>query len=773
MRSRTALFSALLLLAFSPAALPVAQNTPPPAQARPPQPPPELPVSGSISNAAAPDSSDLHLVPAPRELQRTEGAFALSAATRIVVNSRHAREDRMAADLIAEEIASAAGRKPAVTVAAAVPPGAAIYLVRSGDDRAADAHLKAAGLALAKDFNEQGYVLLAEKSRITISARTGQGLFYGAQTLRQLIQPQRLTPSRTSLNPPEAPAQKPAAKAGWQRYAVPAVKIRDWPAMQWRGVHDDISRGPVPNLDFIKQQIRTEAEYKLNLHSLYIEHVFQYAQNPLIGPEEGSLSPAQIKELVEYGKRYYVTILPEQQAFGHLHHVLKWELYDELAETPHGHVLTPTNPKTYDFIKSLYAELVPLFPAPFFHIGADETFELGTGRTRQLAEQEGLGKVYLDHLQKVQALMAPYHKRLMFWGDIARKYPDLLSTLPRDMIAIPWDYAPRANFDSYLQVFKNAGLDTFVSPGANNWNQIWPNFDAAFVNIRNFVRDGQKFGSIGMLNTTWDDDGEALFGMTWPAIVLGGACSWQPGQCDVQRFLDDYDWAFYRNPQDHTFRDIIANLTRTHSIMQAAHLGSAGDGAFWLDPFSESGAAAALRAVPVAHDLRMAAETALVSLYQNREKARLHLDSLPYMEFASLRLDMLGMKAQFVNEIDSAYWDAFQNQSDRQRVGHDLGEITGTNARLQDLRDTTTRLAGKYRELWLHENRPYWLGNVMVRYDVLAQEFQEKINALAAARGRSAGLPKPEEIGFWHVEAQPAAATSTQPQPPATKPPLN
>jgi hypothetical protein len=369
----------------------------------------------------------------------------------------------------------------------------------------------------------------------------------------------------------------------------------------------------------------------------------------------------------------------------------------------------------------------------------------------------------------------------MFWGDIARKYPELLSTLPKDMIAVPWDYAPRPNFDSYLQVFKNAGLDTFVSPGANNWNQIWPNFDAGFVNIRNFVRDGQKFGSIGKLNTTWDDDGEALFGMTWPAIVLGGACSWQQGQCDVQRFLDDYDWAFYRNASDHTFRDIIANLTRTHSILQSARLGSANDNAFWLDPFSQSGATAALRMQPVAHDLRIAAETALVSLYQNRDKARAHTDSLPYMEFAGLRLDMLGMKAQFIDEIDAAYWDAFENQSDRQRMGHDLGEITGTNARLQDLRDTTNRLAIKYRELWLHENRPYWLANVMVRYDVLAQEFQEKINTLAASRGRQGGLPKPEEIGFWHIELQNAPAptggppqsvppSQAQPQQPSQQP---
>jgi len=542
MQMRTFIFLLLLLLGLavisgpsvaaqtaqpsSPAPNPTqqapAQQTAPaaPGPQQQQQPPRELPVSNSMSEGATspPSANDLYIIPTPREVERGDGGFPVTTATRIVLNVKHAKEDRIAAEVLRDEIDSATGHKPTILTAAVAPAGPVIYLARSGDDRALGAKLRIGG-----DFDEEGYVLQTEQSRVVIGARTGQGLFYGAQTLRQLIRPRA-----------EAP----------KKFSISAVTIRDWPAMKWRGVHDDISRGPVPNMEFIKQQIRTEAEYKLNMHSLYIEHVFDYAQNPLIGPQEGSLTPEQIKEIVDYGKRYYVTILPEQQAFGHLHHVLKWELYDELAETPHGHVLTPTNPKTYEFIKSLYSELVPLFPAPFFHIGSDETFELGTGRTKQLAEEEGLGRVYLDHLQKIEALMATYHKRLMFWGDIARKYPELLSTLPKDMIAVPWDYSPRPNFDSYLQVFKNAGLDTFVSPGANNWNQIWPNFDAAFVNIRNFVRDGQKFGSIGMLNTTWDDDGEALFGMTWPAIVLGGACSWQQGQCDVQRFLDNYDGRF-------------------------------------------------------------------------------------------------------------------------------------------------------------------------------------------------------------------------------------
>jgi hexosaminidase len=117
--------------------------------------------------------------------------------------------------------------------------------------------------------------------------------------------------------------------------------------------------------------------------------------------------------------------------------MLKYEIYSDVAERPHGHVLTPTKEQSYDIIKSFYAELVPLFPGPFLHIGADETSELGQGQTVDRVKEVGVGRVYLEHLQKVSGILEPYHKQLMFWGDIAVKYPQLLGILPKNVIAVP------------------------------------------------------------------------------------------------------------------------------------------------------------------------------------------------------------------------------------------------------------------------------------------------------------------------------------------------
>ena len=131
------------------------------------------------------------------------------------------------------------------------------------------------------------------------------------------------------------------------------------------------------------------------------------------------------------------------------------------------------------------------------------------------------------------------------------KYPQLLGILPKDMIAVPWDYDAKPSYDSIIKPYRDAGLRVIVAPGANNWNQLWPDLDVGYINIRNFVRDGQKLGAMGMLNTTWNDDGEALYGMAWPTLIFGAAAGWQAGESSIDQFKNAYDWAFYRNARRH------------------------------------------------------------------------------------------------------------------------------------------------------------------------------------------------------------------------------
>ncbi len=152
----------------------------------------------------------------------------------------------------------------------------------------------------------------------------------------------------------------------------------------------------MPTLEFQKKQIRIIAAYKLNIYSPYFEHTMQYTGHPLMAPPGGTLTQDQARELVAYAAKYHVTIIPEQEAFGHLHYLLNWEQYTPLAETPHGHVLAPAQPDAQKLTHDMFGELAGIFPGPFLHLGADETVELVRARRSHRWMRRDSEPVYLE-----------------------------------------------------------------------------------------------------------------------------------------------------------------------------------------------------------------------------------------------------------------------------------------------------------------------------------------------------------------------------------------
>lgn len=705
-------------------------------------------------------TAELQLVPQPREVKLSGGAgFSVTRHTRILAG-RSLGADFQGAEMLAEEIERWTGWKLKVSEERELPGGSDfIYIGDATKDSKLREALGTSGLAMQNGFDSQGYAVSADHRRILVGGASAQGAFYGAQTVRQLLRPANSDTANSTADSSSPLAEKRSGllrmtNQGEGALICPAVAIRDWPAMKWRGVSIDISRGPIPKLEFMEKQIRTLASYKLNMYALYMEDVFTVKGNLIFAPPD-ALTPEEIKQLVAYAQKYYVTIVPELETFGHLHNILRYDLYSDLAETPHGAVLTPTEPGTYDLLGKLIGEMAPLFPGPFFHIGADETFELGQGKTKQLIAEKGLGPVYLAHIAKLDAMLKPYGKQTMFWADIAEKFPQLLPTLPKDLIAVIWTYDDAPSYDNRLKPFQDAGLKMFVSPGITNWRRVYPDFNYAFLNIRNLTRDGQKYGALGMLNTDWKDMGEALDGMDWPGLVYGAACGWQAGETDIGQFRDSYDWAFYRNT-DHTFEGILDKLAATNTLLDGVKLEGTHVSYFWSSPFSQEGAQHAETAAPVVHEMRVDAERAWEALLENRGRARLHADTLDDLIFAAQRLDTMGMKFEYTQEMSAAYWGAYMDMSNSGNVYRNLETISSINGELQDLREKLTQLRGEYAERWCAENNEVWLGNVLSRYDALTNAVQEKINevnALESGFSEAKVLPPPENLGFYYRPA--------------------
>jgi hexosaminidase len=642
--------------------------------------------------------AQVSLLPAPREAHLGP-KMQLPAKIQVLVPGHDAADEFAASDLL-EAIKQVA---PAESARAGV--FYRVNLLRS-DALAAKTVLSRAGLAFDPAMQSEGYALIIEKQQAYIVGASSAGVFYGVQTFKQLLQ-----------------------QPGSER-TLPTGTIRDWPAMRYRAVQDDLSRGPVPTLEYQKHQIRVLASFKANIYSPYFEHTLLYPNQPMAAPPGGAMTPAEVKELVAYARPYHITILPQQEAFGHLHHVLKYEQYHDAAETPHGHVLAPGQQASMPLIKDWFTQMAAVFPSPFIHIGADETWDLGIGRTQDSVQKNGYGPVYVSFLKQIHDELEPLHRRLLFWGDIGGKDANAVAGLPKDMIAVPWNYWDFTGFDKMIEPFAKAGIETWVAPGDANWNEVFPRTRTALWNIQGFARDGQRMGSTGMINTVWNDDGEGLFDLDWYGVLFGPVAAWQAGESSIHDYQTAYGPLFHGDATgkvDEAERELMS----AQEVLDNAKLELSSDSVFWLDPWSPQGQDVSAKLSPVAQELRLHAERAVVLLAQLRQSNPNLKEqaALTAMDMGARRLDLIGMKFQLAQEIANDYTKVRGIQRDKAQrdvASNLLSEISGNNGRCQDLRDAYSALKAQYAQVWMGENRPYWLNNVTVRYDLEIEKWQHR-----------------------------------------------
>ncbi len=651
------------------------------------------------------------VIPQPREMNATGADFVVGADAAVVLGKPDDAQDRFAAGILCGEL------KTGIADQAKRP----ILIGIAGRDAAVRAACEQRGLAVTRELGDEGYVLDVSATGVVAAANAAPGVFYAVQTLRQLVR--RLPDGHV---------------------AIEGVRIRDWPGLRYRGCQDDVSRGPVPTMEYFKKQVRTLAAFKINVFCLYIEHVFKFRKYPQIAPEGGEITAEQIRELIAYGHEYHVELLPQIQSFGHQSHILEHPEFAGLREMPEGgSVFCPLNEGTYKLLTDLYSEFVPIHDMKFFHVGCDETFELGKGRSQEKAAEIGVDGLYLQHMKRLREILLPYGKRLMFWGDIALHHKDMIPKLPKDYVVMNWTYGGATNYMARLEPFKAAGLDQWVCPGVSCWNQIFPDCVTARTNIACFVRDGAAVGAQGMLNTVWDDDGENLSEFNWYGFLWSADCAWQPERFDTARFDAAFAPAFYGAdaPELTEAINLLGGLPHVLRAQQST------DTVFWEDPFTGRRPAGA----DLANRLQKIVELtgrARTLIGQGRAKARVNEESLDAAVFAARRWGFLARKFLIADEIAAAYRRAAAEPQSHRLARNALRDGA---ARLHALAAEVGRLRDEYRRLWLVENRPYYLETITGRYDALAVRLETKareLDATLAAYNQTKLLPDPEKLGF-------------------------
>ncbi len=327
---------------------------------------------------------------------------------------------------------------------------------------------------------------------------------------------------------------------------LPALLIQDAPELPYRGFYHDVTRGRVPKLETLKALADMLSRYKMNQLQLYVEHTYLFRDFSEVWRDDTPLTPEDILELDAYCADRGVELIPSISTCSHLYKVLRTQSFQDLCELeepgrePHSararmlhHTVNIQNPAAMQLVKNMIDEYRSLFSTDWFNICADETFDLGSAKSRAYCEEKGHGQAYVEYVRELCRYVIEKGGRPMMWGDIIVQYPELLQELPGEVLFLNWGYEADIT-DETTKCFAKAGVSFCNCPGVSGWSRFLNDNNTAYENIRrmaSYVKNaehlaeeepgyaedadgtndpagagngGRKCG-LGLVNTDWGD----------------------------------------------------------------------------------------------------------------------------------------------------------------------------------------------------------------------------------------------------------------------------
>lgn len=533
--------------------------------------------------------------------------------------------------------------------------------------------------------SSQAYRLSITPDHILITGSDRAGVFYGVQTLNQIV-------SQCADRP------------------LPCLEIDDWPDFPVRGVMLDISRDKVYTMQTLLMLVDELSSWKINQLQLYTEHTFAYFGHEIVWQDASPMRPEEILTLDHYCRERFIELVPNQNSFGHMSRWLKHSQYQYLAETtqpvktPWGGLqfepfsLSPILPESLTFISGLYDQLLPNFSSKMVNVGCDEPFDIGAGKSKSAVEQKGTGQVYLDFLLSLYRDVSRRNCTMQFWGDIVLEHPELIPQLPKDAIALNWGYEADHPFQEETKSFRDAGVPFYVCPGTSSWNSIAGRTDNMINNIRNACNFGLINGAEGVLNTDWGDNGHwQQLPVSYPGLVAGAANSWNSDSNQAIALEKILNSIVFRDDT----RKIGKILLEIGNLYQAWSLNLANSSPlFWLLQEPNK----AIRKFDI--DDITPIHTSLEQLAESMNQLnRLELDRSD----AAQILSELKLTIQMLQHACNRALFIFSNDN----------EIK-TGQMLHEIKDIISTFA----DLWLRRNRPSGLQDSLNRFNILIKEYQ-------------------------------------------------
>lgn len=403
----------------------------------------------------------------------------------------------------------------------------------------------------------EAYELKIEQYKIIITAAGEAGLFYGCQSLEQLIEDARFF-----------------------RKELPAMTISDHPAMTYRAVHFDVKHH-LDHMNYYYESIDRLARYKINAIVFEFEDKLRYRRQPMVGsPHANSIE--EMTALSQYAQKRNIEITPLVQGLGHASFILKHESYISLRELEwNDWAFCPLHEGTYQVLFDLYRDAIEATPgSKYLHIGGDEIGNIGIcERCKPFVNDHGMGELNLYWLKRVCSFAEANGRIPIFWDDmllqesrlyestwnekISKKNADsiwgrgrplldsLLPSFPSNCFYMRWNYGVATQPGNILALewYNQHRLQTMIATAVNGEGGMLFQPDireqqyasAGNSCIKSFIEIAVQHKISGMLCTAWDDKSPHMENY-WQGFIAAAEYSWAPRK----KSLEDFDKAWTR-----------------------------------------------------------------------------------------------------------------------------------------------------------------------------------------------------------------------------------
>jgi hypothetical protein len=458
------------------------------------------------------------VIPYPKQLKTGGDDFIIDGNMTIILDKNPSAADRFAAEELIRDLKTGWNISAEIGIKGRSP---SVILTRN---------------LTSKSFQPQEYQLISGKNELIIKARSEEGLFYGTQTLLQLI------------------------KHNSQGLMVPGINITDWPDIQERAIHYD-TKHHQDKASYVKSFIKDLSRYKVNILVWEWEDKFAYPSHPEIGAP-GAFTMEEMQEFTSYARKYHIQVVPLVQGLGHVSYILKWPQYKNLREIEASNwEFCPLKDESYKLLFDLWKDAIEATPgSAYIHIGSDETYELAACENCKVKSREiGKSGLYQLFINKAAEYLTKKGRKVMAWeppmGWKISESP-AIGIVPVKGLAFTESYNYETPGHNYAKEAKALGFEVFAyDPNPGVVPLMIPYYfekgeageikAGSLEKSHRFLSEAAKTGTYnGMICTSWDDDD--LHNQMWMMhFVNAAAWSWNGSSPSPDEFKETFFRSYY------------------------------------------------------------------------------------------------------------------------------------------------------------------------------------------------------------------------------------